>query len=266
MKALLLCAGQGTRLKKLTETRPKPMLPIAGRPLLAHLVDWLLHFGISEIAINLHHCPDTIIEYFGTGRRRGLSITYSYEYQLLGTAGAAKQLESFLDERFVVAYGDVLTNLNLTRLLSCHEAHPNGRDMDPATTLALYRVSDPTQCSTVELDANGLITRFLEKPAADQVFSDLAFSGIMVCEPSILNYVPPDVAFDFGHDLLPILLEMGEPVRGIEIAPDEYVVDIGSLPGYLRALRVFSTQFIRYREQPTARRMKPVADRRVQTP
>lgn len=238
-KALLLCAGLGTRLGKLTDSLPKPMLPIAGRPLLAHLVEWLSEAGITEIAMNLHHQPDVIPRYFGDGDDFDVSIVYSYEKELLGTAGAAKHLEQFLDEPFVVAYGDVLTNIDLLRLIERHRA-PVGRESDrekkfPLVTMALYRVPDPTQCGIVALDSDHCVTQFVEKPDTDAL-GNLAFSGVMVCNPKILKWIPAEQPFDFGHDLLPALLQSGEPVQGFEINNDEYVVDIGTLPGYEKAL------------------------------
>src|SRR4051794_39082110 len=102
MKALILAAGKGTRIGHLTQNCPKPMLPVGERPLLAHLVAWLRDHSITEIAINLHHAPEVITHYFGNGSDHGVALTYSYEVELLGTAGAAKQLESFLDETFVI--------------------------------------------------------------------------------------------------------------------------------------------------------------------
>ena len=240
MKALILAAGQGTRLGHLTKDRPKPMLPIQGRPLLQYMVEWLRDHGIKEIAINLHHRPDVVREFFGDGAHFGVAIHYSDEKELLGTAGAAKRLEPFFDEDFVVVYGDVLTNLNLARLIEFHNQQgKNGRGM-PCMTLALYNVPDPTQCGLVETDATGHLMRFVEKPAPDQVFTDLAFSGIMICRPMIFEYIPNESCFDFGHDLIPALLAADAPMSAQVIAKDEYVIDIGTLKGYLTAIQTRS--------------------------
>jgi mannose-1-phosphate guanylyltransferase len=237
MKALILAAGQGTRLGHLTKNRPKPMLPIGGRPLLQHTVEWLRDYGIKEIAINLHHRPDVVMEFFGDGAHLGVAIHYSDEKELLGTAGAAKRLEPYFDEDFVVVYGDVLTNLDLMRLINFHNQQGNhGREL-PTMTLALYNVPDLTQCGLVETDTTGYVTRFVEKPAPDQVFTDLAFSGIMICRPAIFKHIPIETFFDFGHDLIPALLAADAPMSAQVIAKDEYVIDIGTLPGYLTALQ-----------------------------
>lgn len=236
MKALILAAGQGTRLRQLTENRPKPMLPIRGRPLLEYTLAWLRRHGVVDIAINLHYRSEAIVGHFGDGSQWGVSITYSYEERLLGTAGAAKQLTPYLSEPFVVVYGDVFTNLDLTRLAAFHQHSADRAQTNASLTLALYRVSDPTQCGLVDVAPDGQILRFVEKPEADQVFTDLAFSGVMVCEPAILAHIPFGLSYDFGHDLAPRLLDAGMPLYAQSIAPTEYVIDIGTLQGYLAAL------------------------------
>lgn len=233
MKALILAAGKGTRLGQLTADFPKPMLPVDGRPLLAHHIDWLRRHGVTEIAMNLHHAPEVIRAYFGDGEAFGVAITYSYEPELLGTAGAAKRLEHFLDQPFVVVYGDVFTNIDLGNLEAFHRDRMNGAQC--GLTLSLYRVPNPTECGLVDLDATGRVRRFVEKPPADQVFTDLANAGFLICEPQVLSLVPADAVYDFGRDLLPDLLAADWPVWGLPIAPNEYVIDIGTPSGYQRA-------------------------------
>jgi mannose-1-phosphate guanylyltransferase len=235
MKALILAAGEGTRLRPLTLTRPKPMVPIGDRPLLAITVDQLRSRGITNLAINLHYHPETITDYFGDGADFGVHITYSHEPALLGTAGAAKQLQPFLDETFVVVYGDVLTNLDYGRLIRFH------RDARALLTLSLYHVDNPTEVGLVALDDVGRLTRFLEKPRPEDVFSDLANSGILVCEPAILSSIPPATFYDFGHHLLPQLLGAGQPVYGLPVAEDEYLIDIGTPEKYQRVQEEWPT-------------------------
>jgi mannose-1-phosphate guanylyltransferase len=233
VKALILAAGKGTRISHLTQNCPKPMLPVAEKPLLAHLVDLLHSHGILDIAINLHHAPEAITDYFGDGHKHDVNITYSYETTLMGTAGAAKRLEHFFNETFVVIYGDVFTNLDLHRLTSFHATRQQANGA--VLTLALYQVPNPTECGLVELDARNRVTRFVEKPPVDQVFTNLANAGIMVCEPEVLKLVPQDTIFDFGHNVLPRLLAMGSPIFGQVIANDEFLIDIGTPAGYQRA-------------------------------
>jgi NDP-sugar pyrophosphorylase family protein len=233
MKALVLAAGKGTRMSALTANCPKPMLPVAGRPLLAWLIGWLRSCEITEIAINLHHLPTMITNYLEDGEQFGVKLTYSFEPTLLGTAGAAKALQSFLDEPFVVVYGDIFTNFELRRLINLHQrSHAAGAAL---LTMALYRVANPAACGLVELDRQGRVLRFVEKPPPDAIFTDLANTGLLVCEPSLLETIPANTEFDFGRDLLPKLLASGTPIYGVEIQPHEYVVDIGTPAGYERA-------------------------------
>lgn len=208
-----------------------------GRPMLAHTLDWLARYGIRDVAINLHHCPDAITGAFGDGSDRGLNITYSLEERLLGTAGAARQLASTLrDGPFVVVYGDVLTDLDLASLLAFHHERAIA-DPGAAATLALYRVPNPTEVGLVGLDGNGRITRFLEKPRPEEVFTDLANAGILVVEPAVLDAIPEDRFADFGLDVLPGLLAAGAPLYGWPIPDDTYLLDIGSLEKYSQAQR-----------------------------
>lgn len=227
MKAFVLAAGEGIRLRPLTQEIPKSMLAIRGRPLMEHILALLRRHGVTWVAINLHHQPETILDHFGEGSRFGLKICYSWEDSLLGSAGGVKKMEAFLDETFFVVYGDLLTNLNLSRMLQFH------REKRAALTMALYRVEEPSRCGIVLLDGEGRIERFVEKPRPEEVFSDLANTGIYVVEPYVLRYIPPNTFFDFGCDLFPLLLREGLPFYG-HITQD-YVVDIGAPERYLRA-------------------------------
>ena len=228
MRAVILAAGEGSRLRPLTETLPKPLLPVAGRPLLAHLIDLLRRHGVNEVALNLHHLPAAIPAYLGDGRRFGVRATYSLEERLLGSAGGVKRMEAFFgDEPFFVLYGDVLTDLNLTTLRAFHAAR------GAALTMALYRPEDISACGAVQVESTGRILAFFEKPAPGQEPSPWANAGIYVVDPAVLRSIPPDQACDFGADLFPLLLEQGVPLFGY--ASDALVLDIGSPARYRRA-------------------------------
>ena len=226
MNALVLAAGEGTRLRPLTLDRPKPMLPLAGRPLLEHLVALLAAHGIREIAINLHYRPGAIVDHFGDGSRFGVRITYSREPRLLGSAGAARRLDWFLDDPFLVLYGDVLTDVDLSSLVDAH------RRFGGIGTIALSEADDPTRCGIVQLDGTGRITDFVEKPTTGE-FGNLANSGIYVLDRAAIDHVPPARPFDFGTDLFPALLSAGLPLHGVSTSG--YVLDIGSVDRYHRA-------------------------------
>lgn len=228
MKALLLAAGEGTRLRPLTERMPKPMLPLGGRPLLEHLVNLLRVHGVTEIAINLHYKPEAIVDHFGDGSAFGVRVTYSREETLLGSAGAAKSLEDFFDGTFLVIYGDVLTNVDLTQLAKLH------RGREATATLAVYEVEDPTRCGVVDVDAAGQVQRFVEKPSPGEVDSSLANAGVYCLEPGVLDHVAPNTASDFGHDVFPRLIEAQQTVIAHQ-DPSAYFLDIGSPQRYEEA-------------------------------
>ena len=225
---MILAAGKGTRLGDLTTKFPKPLLPIGDEPVLVHTLRWLRHHLITEIAINLHHEPEAVTGYLGDGQRYGVHLHYSIEKTLLGTAGALKPLVNFFDEPFVLVYGDVLTNLDLRAMAAFHRQHEAG------VTLGLYRVDDPTRCGVVETDPDGRVQRFVEKPAPEEVFTDLANSGVYLIEPEILSYIPMNQFYDFGHDLFPKLLRHNIPLYGFPVGA-AYLIDMGTLETYAQA-------------------------------
>lgn len=233
MKAVILAAGEGSRLRPLTSAQPKPMLPIAGRPLLEHTVRWLRHHGITQISINLHHHARVVIDHFGDGSQFGVPIAYSVEDTLLGTAGGVKRMARSFDVAFVVVYGDVLTDFDLTELVALHASGPK----EPHISLCLYRVANPRACGIVALDEAGRVTRFVEKPSPEELFSDLASAGVMLVDPGVLAYVPDDRPYDFGADLLPQLLRVGVPVYGWPLPSSASLIDIGTPENYAIALR-----------------------------
>jgi len=205
------------------------MLPVGGRPALSYLLELCRFHGIVEVAINLHHLPGAIPAAFGDGQAIGLRITYSRETTLLGSAGALLPLRAFLDRTFFVLYGDLLTNMDLRAMLAFHRRHRG------IGTMALYRVPDPERCGLVEIDAAGRIQRFVEKPPAGQVFTDLANAGVYLLEPAVLEFLPHEVPCDFGQDFFPLLLAAGVPLYGCLLAPGEYLLDFGTPENYVRA-------------------------------
>ncbi len=222
MKALLLAGGHGTRLSPLTDDRPKPMVEIGGEPAIAHALRWLRRQGVTDVAINLHAHPDVLRQFVGDGSRFGVQVTYSLETEILGTAGALRPLREFLRpaNAFVVLYGDVLTDLDLAPVLQAH--HAAAAD----ATVVLTRVDDPTRAGIVAFDETLRITRFVEKPRADAVFSPWANAGIYVCGPAVLRYLSPAGAQDFAHDLFPAMLRGG--CHLLASPTEEMVLDFGS--------------------------------------
>jgi NDP-sugar pyrophosphorylase family protein len=237
LKAMILAAGEGTRLRPLTLDRPKPMLPVAGRPMLEHTIAWLRYYGITQIAINLYHRPRVVMDGLGDGRSFGVRIAYSLETTILGTAGGVRRMAGFLDGTFVLVYGDVLTDLPLDALIDFHVAQSSG----PHLSMSLYHVPNPSECGIVDLDDESRISRFVEKPLEQDVFSDLAHSGVSVLDPELLELIPDDRCYDFGRDLFPRLLETGVPMYGWTLPRTSYLIDIGTPEKYARAQREWPT-------------------------
>lgn len=224
MRAMILAAGVGSRLRPLTDTLPKPMLPIRGEPLLAHTLRWLQRFGVREAALNLHYLPEMIQQGLGDGSRWDMRLHYSIERELLGTAGAVKRLEALFDTTFVVIYGDLLVDLDLAALLALHQ------ERGAALTLALKPTTTPQSQGMVACDAAGRVLRFVEKPAVWTEQPLRSNAGVYVVEPPVLQQVPSDRPSDWGHDILPALIAAGTPVYAALVAGQ--VVDIGTFAAY----------------------------------
>lgn len=224
MKAMILAAGLGTRLRPLTEEISKPMVPIVNRPVMEHIVDLLARHGFHRLYVNLHYHPDVITRHFSGGERWGVSITYSFEEELRGTAGGVKKLEQELGgETFLVISGDALTDLDLTALLSFHKAH--GR----LATLVITPVSDPSKYGVVITEEDGRITGFQEKPGREEALSFVANSGIYVFEPEVLEMIPTGF-YDFGSQLFPRFLQEGIEFYGYR--HNDYWNDVGGMEEY----------------------------------
>lgn len=215
IKAMILAAGEGTRLRPLTVRMPKCMVPINGKPVLEHNIEWMRSFGIREFVINLHHMPEAVIDYFADGSNWNVKIRYSREESLLGTAGGLKNAERHFDGSVLLWYGDNLSTIDLYQFGRFH-AQKGG-----LATIAVFHRDDPTSSGIIGVDERQRIYRFLEKPSADQVFSHWVNAGIYLLEPRVLEYIPPGVFSDFGHEILPALLAHGEPMFAYQMHDSE---------------------------------------------
>jgi NDP-sugar pyrophosphorylase family protein len=219
---MVMAAGLGTRLRPLTDVLPKPMVPIANRPVLHHLLNLLARHDVREVGINIHAFPELIQRYFGDGSALGMRIEWSYEEELLGTAGGTKKLEPFWEhETILVTSGDGLHDVDVTALLGHH------RRTSALATLALKPVDDPSAYGVAILDRDTRIRGFQEKPSRDEARSDLANCGVYVIEPELLDRVPAGAFHDFGHDVWPALVQAGEPIYGYTTMA--YWNDVGGL-------------------------------------
>ncbi|MCB0162922.1 MAG: nucleotidyltransferase family protein [Anaerolineae bacterium] len=228
MKAVIMAGGRGSRLRKLTTQRPKPMLPLLNKPVLAHLLNLLKHHQITDVVITVRYLAEQIKNYFGDGRDRGMAIQYAIENSPLGTAGSVKNAESYLgDEPFLVISGDAITDFDLSSVLQFH------RDKQAAVTMVLKHVADPLEYGVVVTDAGGRIRHYLEKPDHGQVISNTVNTGIYVLEPEVLAMMKPNEVYDFSYDIFPRLLSQNIPLFGY--LANGYWCDIGTIQRYRQA-------------------------------
>ena len=227
IKAMILAAGLGTRLRPLTNTVSKPMVEMANRPCMEHAVRLLAKYGVKDIIVNLHYMPEVIKDHFGDGSAFNVNITYSYEKELMGTAGGFKRVQQFFgNEPALIISGDALTDINLDQLYRFHQEN------EGIATLALKQVADPTQYGVVVRN-NHTITQFQEKPKIEDAISNLANTGIYLFDTKIFNHIPADTFYDFGKQVFPELLAKGEKVCGYVMS--EYWCDVGDLAVYREA-------------------------------
>lgn len=225
MRAMILAAGVGSRLDPLTRNLPKPLVPIVNRPVMEHIVELLRKHGFDEIMVNLHYLGDQIEAYFGDGSRQGVKIHWSHEDQLWGDAGSVKRCEEFFrDETFIVVGGDDLADIDLTKLIKTH------REKEALSTIALSLVDDPSEYGIVLMNEEGRITRFLEKPKGEVIFSNNANTGVYVFEPAIFDLIPRNTFYLFGKQFFPQMLEQRRPLYGHLTA--SYWKDVGNLEVY----------------------------------
>jgi mannose-1-phosphate guanylyltransferase len=243
MKAMILAAGKGTRVRPITYTTPKPMIPILQKPVMEFLVELLRQHGFDQIMVNVSHLAEEIENYFRDGQRFGVEIAYSFEGRIvdgqlvgeaLGSAGGMRRIQDFspfFDDTFVVLCGDALIDLDLTAALKWH------REKGSIATIIMNTV-DPSEVSSygvVVTDEEGRVKAFQEKPPVEEALSNNINTGIYIFEPEVLDYIPSGELFDIGGDLFPKLVEMGAPFYGI---PMEFQwVDIGRVPDYWHAVR-----------------------------
>jgi mannose-1-phosphate guanylyltransferase/mannose-1-phosphate guanylyltransferase/phosphomannomutase len=226
---MVMAAGLGTRLRPLTYEVPKPMVPVANRPVMELILRLLARQGFGEVVCNLHWFPETIESRFGDGAAVGVELTYVHEPELTGTAGGVRAAREFLTAEpgaFCVLAGDALTDIDLNALVEAH------RRSGGIATLATKRVPNVSEYGVVVTDGDGRVSGFQEKPDPSEALSDLANCMIYVFEPEIFDYYPGPDPVDFALDVFPALLEHDVPFH-VHVA-DTYWNDVGSLPEYLQ--------------------------------
>jgi mannose-1-phosphate guanylyltransferase/mannose-1-phosphate guanylyltransferase/phosphomannomutase len=226
---MILAGGLSTRLYPLTKMVPKPLVPVAGVPNAAHLVNYLKAYGFDEIAINVHYLADAIVTALGDGSRFGVKLHYSYEPELLGSAGGVKKLEQFFgSEPFIVIGCDEVTDLRLDRLQEFH------RERGALATIGLVECDEVDQYGVVVVDERGRIVGFQEKPPKGTEHSKLVNTGVYYFSPAIFEHIPAGEFYDFGKQVFPSLQRAAEPFYGFD-ARGAYWADIGTPGEYRRA-------------------------------
>ncbi len=241
MKAMILAAGKGTRVRPITYEIPKPMIPLVRKPVMEYIVEHLVSHGVDQLVVNLSHLPGSIEDYFRDGDRWGCSIAYSHEGKLvdgrfvgtaLGSAGGLKKIQDFsgfFDDTFLVVCGDAVTDFDVGKVLEFH------RSRGALATIVLKEVplSDVHKYGVVELDESGRILKFQEKPKPEEAASTMINTGIYMFEPEVLDHIPSGVEYDIGGQLFPALAAMSAPFYGLSL-PFQWV-DIGSVADYWNA-------------------------------
>jgi len=222
-----MAGGEGSRLRPLTSRRPKPLVPVVGRPCMEHILRLLRRHGITEVVVTLQYLAAEIRNYFGDGQDLGMDIAYAVEDRPLGTAGSVRNAAELIRDTFLVISGDALTDIDLTQAVDFH------RDRGARATIVLARVPTPLEYGVVITDADGRVQRFLEKPSWGEVFSDQVNTGIYVVEPEVLAGIEPEQSVDWSQDVFPRMLQRGDPL--FALVGDGYWCDIGNVATYLQA-------------------------------
>ncbi|MBD3260735.1 MAG: NTP transferase domain-containing protein [Candidatus Altiarchaeales archaeon] len=229
LKAVILAGGFGTRLRPLTFTHPKPVLPLLNKPILHHIIEYLSHYGVDEAIITTNYLRQKVIDHLGESYF-GVKLSYPVEETPLGTAGSVKNIQDRLGDTFLVMQGDTICDINLSRIKRAHKNH------SAQATIATYEVDDPWHFGVVDSGENGLIKGFQEKPAKGQCTCNQVNTGIYVFEPEVLDLVPPETPYDFSRDLFPRLLRR-QAIYSVSFGKNSFWVDVGQPYGYRKASR-----------------------------
>jgi NDP-sugar pyrophosphorylase family protein len=248
LQAVILAGGMGTRLRPLTLNRPKPVVPLLNVPFLHHQLALLGAHGIRDVILSVSHMPEVIRSVMGDGQAAGVRLRYVVENEPLGTAGGVRNAADLVEGRVVVLNGDVLTDVDLGAILAAHEARR------AKATIFLTPVENPTAYGLVELEPDGWVHRFLEKPGWDEVTTNTINAGIYVLERELLDLIPKDQPYSMEREFFPALLERRVPFLGH--APRAYWLDIGTAGKYLQAHQDLLDRLVQSPVTPPGRRVQ----------
>ena len=224
-KAVILVGGPGKRLHPLTYDTPKSMVPVLNKPFMEYTISYLKQFGIEDIILTLNYLPEVIQNYFGDGDRFGVRLNYCVEKEPMGTAGAVKNAEQYLNGTFIVLNGDIFTDLDIADMFDFHQ------NKGAKATISLHQVDNPSAFGVVETDRDQRVRQFIEKPPLAEATTNWINAGTYILEPEVLRYMPTDRHYMFEKGLFPLLLGQGEPVYGYPFSG--YWLDTGNLERYL---------------------------------
>ncbi len=224
-QAVILCAGLGTRLRPLTDTMPKPMIPLSGKPLLERNIEQLKKHGVMEFFINLYYLPDVIRDYFGDGAKWGVKINYFQEKEILGTAGGVKNFSNILDETFFLIYGDMLSLMDYSKMASEFANHSDAIGMQ-----RMQRTDNYADADVAELAADGSYLKIHAKPHTETYPNAYRMKGVFILKKEILDYIPANTFYELGKQLLPDVVSRGKKFYSYECK--DYTKGIDTMDKY----------------------------------
>ncbi|MEK7597163.1 MAG: nucleotidyltransferase family protein [Patescibacteria group bacterium] len=236
MKAIIMAGGRGERLKPITDTIPKPMVEVAGKPILLHIINLFKRYEIKDFIFSLYYLPHIITSYFGDGSKFGIHIDYLIEDpgQPMGTAGGILAAKKYIDDTFIVTSGDILRKINIDEIVKFH------KEKNSFATLNTYKRFGPDPKSMIVFDKQGLIKKFIERPNPENIKEDSVWvnGSFYIMEPEIFNFIPKNYESDFGKDVFPKLLATNKKIYAF--STEDYFVDIGNLEKLEMARKTFT--------------------------
>jgi NDP-sugar pyrophosphorylase family protein len=236
MKAIIIAGGKGERLRPLTNNLPKPMIEVAGKPILEHIITLFNKNGIRDFILALCYLPKKITSYFGNGKKFGVKITYTFEdiNKPMGTTGAILQAKKYIESTFIVTYADILRELDIKNMIRHH------KKKKAFTTINVYKRFGSDPKSMVIFNKDGRVEKFIERPKPQDLKDDFVWANgsFYIFEPEVFDFIPKDKPSDFGKDIFPKILKAGKPI--FAYPSSGYFVDIGNLEKLEKAKKTFT--------------------------
>lgn len=238
MKAIIIAGGRSERLKPITDYIPKPMVKVAGKPILLHIINLFKKYGIDEFIISTCYLPQVITNYFGDGKKFGVKIEYTYENlkKPLGTAGAISLAKDLINDTFIVSYADILRDLDIKKMLAFHKKNK------AFATINVYKRKSKNAKSMVVIDKNKRLVKFIERPTKNDLTDEYIWvnGSFYILEPEVFKFIPKNKKSDFGSDIFPKLLKLKKEI--LAYPTNEYFIDIGDVKKLELARKTFKSK------------------------